>query len=100
MAANLLRRRTRRPWSSTRGTFDRSSRLSHRCFIDRRLGRGSFVVCYSLYRSRDTRQRGGEIGQIDQGEQQPRDPEDVDVGEEREQPEHGDDLELQLLTLV
>ena len=44
--------------------------------------------------------RRAEIRQVDHGEQQARDPEDMHVGKERDQAEHGDDLELQLLRLV
>ena len=48
----------------------------------------------------DAAQRRAEIGQVDHGQQQPRDPEQMDVGKERQQAENGDDLELQLLRFV
>ena len=48
-------------------------------------------------RSGDTIERAAEIREIDECQQQTRDPEDVHVGEEGKQAQHGDDLELQLV---
>ena len=48
-------------------------------------------------RQRDRVHRGREVGQLDQREQQRRDPEDAVVGEERQQREHGDELQLHLV---
>ena len=46
------------------------------------------------------RERPSKVGKIDQGEQQASNPEDVHVSEQRQQAQHGDDLELQLMGLV
>jgi hypothetical protein len=48
----------------------------------------------------DAAHRRAEIRQVDQGQQQSRNPEDMHVGEKRNQAEDGDDLELQLLRFV
>ena len=53
-----------------------------------------------LERPGDPAQRPSEVGKVDQGEQQASHPEDVHVGEEGQQAQHGDDLELQLVGLV
>src|SRR6478609_11995445 len=55
---------------------------------------------YFLDRSRDAADRAAEIGQVDEGKQQARDPEDVHVREEREQAQDGYDLELHLVGFV
>ena len=63
-------------------------------FGSRRAGRG---VGNALDRIGNTAHRRAEIRQVDQGKQQPCDPEDMHVGKELYQPEHGDKFELQLL---
>src|SRR5215217_4586929 len=53
--------------------------------------------CHLLERARHPPQRSREVWNVDEGEEQADHPEDVLVGEERQQAQHGDDLELQLL---
>jgi hypothetical protein len=50
--------------------------------------------------SRDPAERPPEVRNVDQCKQQARHPEDVHVGEEGEQAQYGDDLELQFVGLV
>ena len=45
-------------------------------------------------------ERGAEIGQVDHREQQARDPEEMDMREERQEAQHRDDFHLKLLGLV
>ena len=54
----------------------------------------------SFDRAGDTGQEIAEIGNVDEGNQQPDDPENMHVREERDQAETGDELELNFLCLV
>ena len=53
-----------------------------------------------LQRPRHAAQRSAEVRQVDERQQKTRHPEDVLMREERDQAQHGHDLELQLLALV
>ena len=48
----------------------------------------------------DARDGGQEVGQIDKGENESREPEDVLIGEQREQAKNGNDIELHFLRPV
>jgi hypothetical protein len=58
------------------------------------------VVRYFLDRSSDAPKRCTEIRKIYEGEQQTRDPEEVDMGKQRKQTQDRYDLKLELLRLV
>ena len=51
-------------------------------------------------RSRDTPQRCAEIGEINQGKNQSRHPEQMDMSEQGEEPKHCHDFELHFLRPV
>ena len=67
-------------------------------------GRGSRISCRPvgdpLEGACHPSERCSEIGKVDQREQQAGHPKGMDVGEERQEAKHGDDLELQLVPLV
>ena len=58
------------------------------------------IVSDPLDRTRDVSQGRAEVRKVDHREQQSCNPEQVDMGEQREEPQDSDDLELQLLRLV
>src|SRR5262245_1048205 len=61
-------------------------------YLDRALAR--LEPSHLLDRSRNAFERVAEVGDVDQGQHQAGDPEDVHVREQRDEAEHGDDLEL------
>ena len=54
----------------------------------------------ALVRAGDAQHRTDEVGDVDHGQQQARHPEQMNVGEQRKQAEHRDDLELQLVAAM
>ena len=72
-------------------------RRGQRHWLGRFIIRWAFGSGELLYRPGDPLQRRLKIGQIDDRQKQAGDPERMDVREQRQQAEHGDDLELQLL---
>src|SRR5277367_3827591 len=76
------------------------SRLNGCRFIPGYANCGAFGIRDLLDRAGNASQRCTEVGKVNQGEQQPCDPEDVEVGEERDQAEDGDDLVLEFLSFM
>ena len=72
-------------------------RWSQRRWLDWRIIRWAFDPGELLYPTGDPLQRRLEIGQVYECQEQASDPERVDVCEQRQQAEDGDDFELQLL---
>src|SRR5215472_5438256 len=73
-------------WRTVFVSFD--ARLG--CFV-------GFLPCNGFRRSRDAGDRRDEVGQVDIGQQQSREPENVLVGQQRQQAQHRDNVELNLL---